>query len=230
MMPKKKSIAIIPARGGSKGIPHKNTAKICGKPMIAYTIECAIKSRVFDRVIVSTDDNKIAAISKKYGAEIIKRPPELAQDSTPTLPVLKHALKILKKQNYEPDFVFLLQLTSPLRKADEIIKVSKLMETGKYASIIAVADYPFKAPLIMEKNNEVKFLNKSDLSKRRQDFGKLYKVTGSIYAYKTSSLLGMKKHVFETRVYGFKTSELTSIDIDTKEDLLIAEALIRNME
>ena len=223
----KKAIAIIPARGNSKGIPHKNIVSICGKPLIAYTIICAIKSNVFDRVIVSTDDNEIAKISKKYGAEVIKRPFELAQDNTPTLPVLKHVLSKLKNEKYVPDFVYKLQPTSPLRTAEEIIKINQLMQTGKYNGVVTVTNYDYKAPLVLDKNNEILFLNKSDPSKRRQDFGKTYKVTGSIYAFKTDFLLKLKRYLFEKKVFGFVASELTSIDIDTKGDLIIAEALMK---
>lgn len=227
---KKSSIAIIPARGNSKGIPRKNIVSLCGKPLIAYTIACAINSGIFDRVIVSTENSEISKISKKYGAEVIKRPSKLAQDNTLTLPVLKHALGELKTKYYVPTFTYLLQPTSPLRTVDEIINTHTLMQTGKYNGIVTVTNYDYKAPLTLGKNNEILFLNKSDPSKRRQDFGKLYKVTGSIYAFKTDFLLSMKKHLFEKKVFGFVTSELTSIDIDTKEDLEIAEALLKNQQ
>lgn len=226
MIMKKKSIAIIPARGSSKGIPRKNIVKICGKPLIAYTIDCAIKSEVFDKIIVSTEDDEIAEISKKYGAEIIKRPQRLAKDDTLTLPVIKHALAALKNKNYVPDFVYKLQPTSPLRTFGEIKKISELMQSGKYSGIVTVCGYNYKAPLTLDKDGIISFLNEDDLSKRRQDFGKLYKVTGSIYAYKTASVLGMKVHLFEKKTLGFVASELTSMDIDTQEDLKIAEALI----
>ena len=224
---KKKSVAIIPARGNSKGIPRKNIIDLCGKPLISYTISCAMDCGVFDRVIVSTENSEIAEISKKYGAEIIKRPVKLAQDTTPTLPVLKHVLEVLKHEKYVPDFVYKLQPTSPLRTVDEIKNVSKLMQTGKYSGVVAVTDYDYKAPIKLGKNNEIILLNRSDLSKRRQDFGKLYRITGSIYAYKTDFLLSMEKYLFEKKAFGFVTNGITSIDIDTKEDLKIAEALIK---
>jgi len=91
-------LAIIPARGGSRGIPRKNVRLLCGKPLIAHTIEAALNSKLVDRVVVSTEDKEIADISKEYGAEIIDRPPELAQDNTPSLPVFQHTIRHLENR------------------------------------------------------------------------------------------------------------------------------------
>src|SRR3989344_1132419 len=117
---KKKILAIIPARGGSKGIPGKNIKLLAGKPLIAHSIEAARNSRFINRVIVSTDDEHIANAARKYGAEIIMRPKELAEDKTPMDPVLQHAVEFLEKENYIPEAVMLLQPTSPLRTTEHI--------------------------------------------------------------------------------------------------------------
>ena len=114
-------LAIIPARGGSKGIPRKNIRELAGKPLIAYTIEAALSSRVIDKVVVSTEDREIAALVREYGIEVINRPQELATDTAATEPVLEHAIQFLEKQeNYRPDIIVLLQATSPLRQSRHI--------------------------------------------------------------------------------------------------------------
>jgi len=116
------TVAIIPARGGSKGIPRKNIKELCEKPLITYIIETALRVEELDRVIVSTEDKEIAEVAKKCGAEVpFMRPEELARDETPTLPVLQHAVKYLEeKENYKPDIVVLLYATSPLLKHERV--------------------------------------------------------------------------------------------------------------
>ncbi len=114
-----KILGVITARGGSKGIPRKNIKDLKGQPLIAYTIKAAQESGIFDRLIISTDDSEIAEVAKKYGVTApFTRPAELAQDATPHLPVMQHAVKWLQdKENYRPDFVSILQPTAPLRQA-----------------------------------------------------------------------------------------------------------------
>jgi len=134
---KKNVVAIIPARGGSKGIPRKNIKLLAGKPLIAYSIEAAKQSSLVDRVIVSTDDDEIAEVAKRYGAEApFKRPPELATDSAPTEPVLKHAVEWIEEhENYKVDIVLFLQLTDIFRKKymiDEVIQ--RLLENDELDS------------------------------------------------------------------------------------------------
>jgi len=118
----KKIIAIIPARGGSKGIPRKNIVNLAGKPLIAWTIEAAKKSNLIGRIIVTTDDQEIADVALKYGAEVpFLRPKELAQDDTQPDPVLKHALQFLyDKENFKPEIIAWLEPPCPIRTAEEI--------------------------------------------------------------------------------------------------------------
>lgn len=113
-------LAIIPARGGSKSIPRKNIKPINGKPMIVYSIEACQKSKYITRFVVSTEDKEIAEISQAHGAEVINRPIELAQDETKTAPVMLHSAQELEKQGYKPDYVLLIQPTSPFRTAEFI--------------------------------------------------------------------------------------------------------------
>ncbi len=139
-----KTLGIITARGGSKGIPRKNIKLLGGKPLIAYTIEASKESGIFDRIIVSTDDNEIAEVAKKYGAEVpFMRPAELAQDTTPTLPVLVHALEWLKSnEGYEPDAVAILQPTSPLRSSEHLRNAHVLFVQSGADSVVSVKTVP----------------------------------------------------------------------------------------
>ena len=142
MIKNKKIIAIIPARGGSKGVPRKNIKLLNGKPLISYSIRAALKSKFIDRVIVSTDDKEIAEIAKRYKAEVpYLRPAELAQDTSPTLPVLQHAVKYLEeKENYKTDLIVLLQPTTPLILASDIDSAIKQLIKTKTNSCVSICE------------------------------------------------------------------------------------------
>ena len=137
-----KTIGIIPARGGSKGVPRKNLANLLGKPLIAYTIETALSARLLSNVIVSTEDKEIAQVSKKYGAEVpFIRPDELATDTAPMLPVLQHAVKEMEtRTNQVFDIVVLLQPSAPLRLASDIDNGIKLLGLKREAGEKAISE------------------------------------------------------------------------------------------
>lgn len=144
-------LALIPARGGSKSIPHKNIYPLLGKPLIAYTIEAVLGSKLISRVIVSTDDEKIARIAKKYGAEVpFMRPRKHAGDRTPDLPVFKHAIQWLaENENYHPDVVVHLWPTSPLRYAEHIDQAVKLLADHPKADAVRSVSMPSVTPFKM---------------------------------------------------------------------------------
>ena len=137
---KNKIIAIIPARGGSKGISRKNIKSLAGKPLIAYSIEAALKSKYINSVVVSTEDEEIAKISEKCGAEVIERPEELAKDEKPTIDVIFQVLEILRMKNHTPDIVVLLQPTSPLRDTEDIDNAIELFLNGGCESVVSVCE------------------------------------------------------------------------------------------
>lgn len=178
-----KILAIIPARGGSKGIPRKNIKFLGGKPLIAYTIEAATSSKYIDRTIVSTDDEEIAKTSRGFGAEVIKRPKNLARDKTPTEPVIEHVLKVLKQKNYSPDIIVLLQPTSPLRNKMDIDDAYVQFIRGKYDSLFSCILFPY---FIWRrcKDGSIKPLNYDYRHRKRHQ--ELYdlKENGSIYIFK----------------------------------------------
>ena len=221
--------AIIPARGGSKGVPRKNIRMVGGKPLIAYMIDSAIKAKMLDRVFVSTDDYEIAEISRRYGAEVIMRPAEISGDTASSESALLHALNFLKKtENYEPDIFLMLQCTSPLTPPDEIDGVISTIQNDPSADscFAAVPFYYF-----LWKTDEVgtaRGINHDGgPRKRRQDLEKQYLEAGSAYAMRTKKFLEEKTR-FCGRTIMYEAPDCSSnLEIDEPVDLCKAEGAIR---
>lgn len=218
-------IGVIPARSGSKGIPKKNIRLLKGKPLIAYTIEAALLSRL-DRVIVSTDCKEIADISKTYGAEVFIRPSNLALDTTPTLPVIKDLVEKLDK-NYEA--VMTLQPTSPLRTWQHINAAIDMFIKDKEAdSLVSVVEVPhnFMPEKLMTFNG--KYLSGTTAIKRRQEIQAIYARNGAaIYITRTKKL---NDYIFGGKILPFFMDKLSSFDLDDEEDWSIIEKLFRCMD
>ena len=231
---KPKIITIIPARGGSKGVPRKNVRLLNGKPLVAYTIEAALRSGLVDRVIVSTDDAEIAEVAKKFGAEVIDRPAELAGDKVTLEPVIKHALDFLaEKENYVPDFVSCIQPTSPLLKP-EIIResVEKVVNHDHDSSITAFLPdtYEWKWSSSVDKfSKEGPFEPEVEVMKRvvRQDQPKIFHENGAFYITKTA-LFNETGHRWGGKMAIVEMSEEDSLQIDNEYQFwLIGEILKR---
>ena len=232
-----KIVAIIPARGGSVGVPLKNIRLLGGKPLINYTIEAAIKSEVFDKVIVSTDHSGIAEVSRAAGAEVpFVRPADISEDVETEL-VLQHAVSYLEDTGYKIDAVALLQPTSPFRTIDTIRLAAKALIDNKDSdSVVAVNNVEGNRPewmLRMDKDNKVipwdtPFeMNGKPIIKlvARQSFPECFKQNGVIYIAKRD-LLMEKCLMIGENAYAVETSELVAVDIDTEVDFKIAEVLI----
>lgn len=231
MKEKPRIICIIPARGGSKGLPGKNIKLLAGKPLIYYTIKPALDSKFVDRVIVSTEDEEIASVSRRYGAEVVRRPPDLAEDATPTEPVIVQAVLELEKEGYIPDVIVTLQATSPLRTSqqlDEAINIFLSEDADSLISLKEVKEHPFKMKKI-ENNYVVPFMDTGCKSNRRQDMPVIYKENGAIYISDYDTLVGQGR-IKGDRIKPFIMSEETSVDIDTMLDFEIAECLIKNLQ
>lgn len=221
----KKILALIPARGGSKGIPRKNIIIIGKKPLIAYSIEVANNSRLIDKIIVSTDDMSIAKIAKEYGAEVpFIRPAELAQDNTPTYPVIIHALDWLKKHEaYIPDLIVLLEPTFPIRTSAEIDQAIQIIASDEEADSLRGVCEPFQNPFKMWILNG-KYLEpliKSEdntFEMPRQKLKTVYWQNGHIFISKYKTLRE-KGSIHGEKILPFILSKDRFIDIDTKEDL-----------
>lgn len=223
-------IAIIPARGGSKGLPGKNIRTLAGKPLIAWTIEAAKKVKSIDRVIVSTEDKKIAKVAGKYGAEVpFMRPAKLARDHSPTLSVLQHAVSWLKThENYQPDVIVLLQPTSPLRDAGAIQKAITLLQKSKADSIVSLcpAEHSPYWMKVLKGNKMYPLLKNGKENSRRQDLPPVYRLNGAIYITRNKTLMKQNRILSKDVRAVFMNAE-SSVDIDTAFDFKIAEILLR---
>lgn len=236
-----KVLGIVTARGGSKGIPGKNIKPLLGKPLIAYTIEAVKESGVIDRLILSTDDPQIAEVAKQYGCEVpFMRPAELAQDKTPHLPVVQHAVQWLKdKENYWPDYVMILQPTSPLRQPFHVKEAVDLIVKTGADSVLSVAEIPenyspYKAMVIGQDGLLTLFKDGQPVRKRptrRQDLAQTYWSVGLIYLFKTNLLFDPK----EPSLYGDKVAPQIienkyRIDINIPEDWPVAESALLKLK
>jgi CMP-N,N'-diacetyllegionaminic acid synthase len=221
-----KVLCLITARGGSKSIPRKNIKPFAGKPLIAWSIETAIKSGVVDRTVVTTDDKEIADVSAHYGAEIpFMRPDELALDTTGSLPVLQHAVKWLKdNENYYPDYVLLLEPTSPARQAFHIREAIGIAETTKCDSVIALGAVPghhnfhWQIELQGDKAVLVDGAPWPKVIRRRQDLPPTYFRNGAFYLFRPDLLFAEEPSLYGSDVRGYVVDEKYSVDIDTPKD------------
>ena len=225
-----KIIAIIPARGSSKRIPRKNIKILARKPLIYYTIKAALGSKYLDRVIVSTEDKEIAQISQKYGAEIIKRPKELATDESKTVDVVFHTLDVLiRKKNYIPRLVVFLQPTSPLntsRDIDKAINIFFQEECESVASVCEIHLSPYWC-FALENKYLKPLLGRKYLSRRSQDLPRTYVHNGAIFI-STPKVIRKYKSFYSLKILPYIMSKEKSLQIDYPIDFLLAELLIKN--
>lgn len=217
----KKILGLIPARGGSKGIPSKNIIEIYGKPLIQYSIECAKGSKYLDRTIISTDDMKIKDVAVKCGGDVpFMRPPELALDTSKTIDAVVHAINWLKEHGEEYDYLVLLQNTVPLRKPWHIDEAIEKLFASNEKSLVSVTEVD-ENPVLMRTINEdgtVHNLLNVNSTMRRQDFPKFYRVDGAIYIQKLDKDFGLNTSLNDGRL-SYIIEERYSVDIDTYLDI-----------
>ncbi len=233
-------LGVVTARGGSKGLPGKNVRLLAGKPLIAHTIDTASASGAFDRLILSTDDDAIAAAARACGCEVpFIRPAELARDETPHLPVLQHAVAWLRdSEGYEPDAVMILQPTSPMRRACDIREAIAILERSGADSVVSVSEVPahynpMRTLRIDEDGVATLFVTGEPVRRRinrRQDMPAAWTMNGAIYLFRTFVLGGTDD--VEPSLYGRRTAAYLmpdefSISIDSLEDWTHAEHVIR---
>ena len=215
------NIGLIPARGGSKGIHRKNICLLDGMPLIAWSIIAAKKSSNIDQVYVSTDDNEIAEISIKYGAKIITRPISLAEDSTPTDPVIEHAITTLMNDGVNVTNICLLQPTSPLRTEKHINDAFEVFKTKNADCVISVFENKNCIAKAYQLNNDgvlVGLFNENAPYSRRQDLPKTFQPNGAIYLFSKKSFIEKNK-IPRSKAFPLIMMENESIDIDTIDDL-----------
>lgn len=217
-------IALIPARGGSKGVPRKNLRPLRGKPLIAYSIVEALKSERIDVVFVSTEDGEISRVSEELGAEVIERPARLAQDETPTLDVVLQALEELETVGRSVRCVVLLQPTSPLRKARDIDEAITLFLAEDCDSVVSVckSNHPPQWMLTIEDGYLKPLFGETSLNLRRQSLPETYAPNGAIFV-STPSDLRANQSFYTPRSLPYLMPAERSVDIDTYFDLRVAE-------
>jgi CMP-N,N'-diacetyllegionaminic acid synthase len=228
-----RTLGVVTARGGSKSIPGKNLKLLRGKPLIAYTIEAAQQSGVFDRLILSTDDPATAALARALGCEVpFERPSELARDETPHLPVLQHAVGWLEEhQAYRPDFVMILQPTSPMRQPQHIREAVDTIVTTGADSVVSVSEvpahyHPMRMLRVDATGAAVLFVTGEPVRRRinrRQDLPAAWAMNGAVYVFRRSVLFDAEPSLYGDRAAAYVMPPLYSVSIDDLEDWAAAE-------
>lgn len=222
-----KSIAIIPARSGSKGLKDKNIKDLCGKPLIAYSIEAALRSKMFDTVMVSTDSEKYAEISRQYGAEVpFLRSKTTSGDNAGSWDVVREVLDNYKALGKEFDSVMLLQPTSPLRTVEDIVNAFQLKEEKRANAVVSVCEVdhsPLWSNTLPESLSMNGFIKSIDAP--RQQLPTYYRINGAIYLADTD-LVYSKKRIYDNNCFAYIMPRECSIDIDTQLDVDLVHLLM----
>lgn len=229
-----KKIAIIPARGGSKRIPKKNIRDFLGKPIIAYSIEAAIKSEIFDEVMVSTDSQEIAEIAKKYGAKVpFLRGEKSADDYSPLIDVVKEVLDKYKDVGEEFDYACMILPTAPFITEEKLKKANEILEEKNVDSVFAVTEYSFPIQRSLKiENSYLKMRWPENMNVRSQDLEKTYHDAGQFYFFDVKGFYNQNK-VYMEKSYPIILDNIEVQDIDTETDWKLAELkyrLINNLE
>lgn len=224
-------LAIIPARGGSKGISKKNIKSLCGRPLIAYTVKAALSSRLINKVVVSTEDKEIAEVSRSCGADVVNRPEELARDDSPTIDAIMHVIDWFEERGSYFDIIVLLEPTSPLRKKDDLDKALELFicNIDKADSLVSLGEVHLEHPYIIKKIEEgfVKPFTEADkVYYQRQELPKVYFPYGVIYISKVETL---KKYrtFYQKRTVPYFIERWQNYEIDDLYDFICVEAILK---
>ncbi len=227
-------LAVITARGGSKTVPRKNVVPVAGRPLIAWTIESALGAACLDRVIVSTDDEEIAEVARREGAEVpFARPAELSGDASPHIPVVQHAVSWVEThQGLRPESVLLLQPTTPLRTSEDIEEAFRILQETACDSVVSVceaATHPYLTKRITADGRIQDFVETPTGYLARQSLPPVYALNGAIYLVRRDIL--MERGTFQTEnTCAYIMPPERSMDIDTPWDLLLADLILRHRE
>ena len=230
MIGNKKLLALVTARGGSKRLPGKNILDLAGKPLIAWSIEAGLNSKYVDRVVVTTDDDEIAKVSTKYGADVpFMRPEELASDTASSIDVVRHAITKLEESGDSYDYLMLLQPTSPLRLAHHIDEAVGLLIEKNADSIVGVCEieHPVEWSNTLPCDNSMNdFIPDSIQGKRSQDFPTRYRINGAIYLVEIQNALAENSLFLKNNVYATVMDRESSLDIDVEYDFSMAKCIL----
>lgn len=225
-------LAIIPARGGSKRIPRKNIKPFCGKPMIAWSIEAALESGCFDRIIVSTDDDEIAEMARQYGAEVpFMRPLELSDDHTGTIPVIRHAIEAINSQGRAVEQACCLYATAPFIQAEDLRRGLEILQGsgGDYAFSVTSYAFPIQRAIRLTPEGRVEMFNPEHFNTRSQDLEEAYHDAGQFYWGRADAWL-QGKMIFSPASLPVMLPRHRVQDIDTPEDWVRAEWLFKAIQ
>jgi CMP-N,N'-diacetyllegionaminic acid synthase len=220
-------IAVIPARGGSKGLPRKNVRLLGGKPLIAWSIEAALGARHIARTCVSTEDAEIADVARRAGAEVVMRPDRLAQDHVQNNDVVRHVLETVGVDRYR--HLALLQPTSPLRTAEHLDgTIEAYLRTGARTAmtVAPVEHHPGKSVVLAAGGLVEPFTTLEDMERRRQEMTPCFRQNGAVYLVGVNDFLTLNRFYLPPCV-GYRMSGEESVDIDCELDLTLAELLLQ---
>ena len=226
------NICVIPARGGSKRIPRKNIKEFNGKPIIAYSIEAALKSNCFDQVIVSTDDVEIVEVAKKYGAQVpFIRPTELSNDYAGTIPVIKHAIEWLEENNNSIESVCCLYATAPFIQPQTISRAFQQLQESKtdYCFSATSFTFPIQRAIRITRDDKVEMFYPEYFNVRSQDLEEAYHDAGQFYWGKAQAFKD-ELLIFSEVATSYILPRYLVQDIDTKEDWIRAEAMYKTLQ
>jgi CMP-N-acetylneuraminic acid synthetase len=233
-MENKNVLAVIPARGGSKGIPGKNIKQFAGKPLIAHSIEASLNCPLINRTVVSTDDDKIAKVAAAHGAQVIKRPAELAADSSLVIDAIKHAVLKVEEDGHAVDFVLLLEPTSPFRRAEDLEKCVQVLLDDKADSVATFTDAHVSPNRLWRVSDDTvePYIKGAVPWLPRQKQPKAHELTGQIYGLSRKLLFEKADSIslLLGRKFAVITPRETALDIDTELDFMIAEKVMEHFQ
>lgn len=233
-MQEKNVLALIPARGGSKGIPGKNTKDFAGKPLIAHSIESSLKCPLITRTVVSTDDDQIATVAEAHGAEVITRPKELATDSSLVIDAIRYTVRRIEAEGDTLDIVILLEPTSPLRRMQDIEKCIQILVEDKADSAATFTESNISPNRLWRVSDDVvePFIEGAIPWLPRQKQPIAYELTGQVYSLSKKILYENEDSISQLmgRIYPVITPKETALDIDTELDFFIAEKIMQHFQ
>jgi CMP-N,N'-diacetyllegionaminic acid synthase len=230
----KNVLAVIPARGGSKGMPGKNIKDFAGKPLIVHSIEAALKCSLISRTVVSTDDDKIAEVAKAHGAQVIKRPDELAADTSLVIDAIKHAILKVEEEGEGVDIVLLLEPTSPYRRAEDLEKCVQILLEDRADSVATFTDSHVSPNRLWRVSENVvePYIKGAVPWLPRQKQPKAHELTGQIYGISRKVLFENEGSIslLLGRKFAVITPRETALDIDTELDFMVAEKVMEHFK
>ena len=233
-MEDKNVLAVIPARGGSKGIPGKNIRAFAGKPLIVHSIQASLQCPLITRTVVSTDDDEIAEVAKAHGAQVVRRPDDLATDTSLVIDAIKHAVRNVEEEGEEIDMVLLLEPTSPLRRAEDLENCIQVLLEDRADSVATFTPSDISPNRLWRVSGDIvePFIEGAVPWLPRQKQPKAFELTGQIYGLSRKILFEREDSISTVsgRIFPVITPRETALDIDTEFDFVMAEKVMEHFQ